>query len=170
MQNLQIWRAYCPSNRLWPLLLMVSTIISYLQRYVHINSQNNIFISPSTLNPKLSSSSVCYTPWFVASQTETLSFLHRTEYACAPDSNGYKRFSESFANHLQMFMMTILRTALEFGTSMRHSVDFLKCYFHSLGGCFHLPRLFHPAKDLPFHRFLVQNLLTTGDMGRQFRF
>lgn len=106
----------------------------------------------------------------MAAQTETLSFLHRTEYACPPDSSGYKRFSESFANHLQMFMMTILRTALEFGTSMRHSVDFLKSYFHSLGGRFHLPRPFHPAKDLPFHRFSVQNLLITGDVGRQFRF
>ena len=62
-------------------------------------------------------------------------------------------------------MMTVPRTALEFGASLRHSVDFLKNFCCSRGGHFHQPRLFHPAKDHPFYSFLVQYLLSTGNAG-----
>lgn len=58
--------------------------------------------------------------------------------------------------HLQMLMMTTLRTALEFGISMRHGAHFLKTSCHSFCGCSHLPRLLHPAKDFPFPRVLVR--------------
>ena len=67
-------------------------------------------------------------------------------------------------------MMTIPRIALEFGASLRHSIDFLKISCYSRGGHFQLPRLFHPAKDHPFYRFLVQYLLSTGNAGRSSHF
>ena len=66
--------------------------------------------------------------------------------------------------------MTVPRTALEFVASLRHSVDFLKNSCYSLGGHFHLPRFFLPAKNHPFYRFLVQHLLSTGNAGRSSHF
>lgn len=62
--------------------------------------------------------------------------------------------------HVKMLMMAILRTAWEFGTSMRHRVDLLKNSCHLLCECLHLPKLFHPAKEFPFCRLLIQHLLT----------
>lgn len=55
-------------------------------------------------------------------------------------------------NHLQMLIITIFRTALEFELSMRLSVDFLKNSCHSLHGRSHLLRPSHLAKDFPFQR------------------